>query len=159
MIAIYRNLLRLYPKRYRREFAEEMTTVFAEVDAEAMARGPAARFKFVVFEAAGLFCGAMQERWREFGMRRFSMRGDFRFPKMTWVLMMIILVGVLLAINKGEAISVSVAPTDQPVGAIHPASTVISSWTLSFLLMYVIGALVGGAVFLLRRSKAKPAME
>jgi len=83
-------------------------------------------------------------------------RGDFRFPKTTWVLMTIILAGVLMAINRGEAISVSVPPSSQAVGPIHPASAVMSSWTVSFLWMYVAGVLVGGALFLVRRMTARP---
>ena len=34
MIAIYRSLLHLYPAAYREEYADEMMTVFDEVEAE-----------------------------------------------------------------------------------------------------------------------------
>jgi len=61
MIAIYRNLLRLYPNSYRREFGSEMTAVFTELESEAAAEGAAAHLRCVVREAAGLFSGALQE--------------------------------------------------------------------------------------------------
>jgi len=39
---VYALLLRLYPRRFRAEFAEEMQAVFAEAMAEATERGVAA---------------------------------------------------------------------------------------------------------------------
>ena len=155
MIAIYRNLLRLYPGSYRREFGAEMTATFAELESEAAAAGAARHFRWLIHEAAGLFSGALQEHWREFVMRRLTVRGDFRFPQTTWVLMTIILAGVLMAIYKGEAISVSVPPSSPAVGPIHPASGVMSSLTISFLWMYAAGVLVGCALFLVRRMTAR----
>lgn len=159
MTTIYGRLLRLYPKAYRDEFSGEMIAIFAELESEAAAQGLAARFRFVIREGAGLFIGVAQEHWRQFVTRRFTMRGEFRFPKATWILMTIILAGVLMAINKGEAISVSVPNVSSPMAPIHPASQVVVSWTLSFLLMYVIGVLVGGALFLVRRTAADRAAE
>lgn len=150
MLAIYRRLVRLYPRSYYREFGGEMTAIFAELEVEAAAQGIAPYFRLMVREGVGLFSGVMKEHWRQVFTRRFTVRGEFRFPKATWILMTIILAGVLMAIEKGKAISVSPPDVNPVLGPIHPPS-----WGLSFLLMYAIGALVGGALFLLRRTTAK----
>jgi hypothetical protein len=159
MITIYQRLLHLYPKEYRNEFGGEMNAVFTALRSDAAKQGVAARFRFVVRECEGLFVEAMREHWRQFAMRRFSMRGDFRFPKATWILMTLILATVIWAIEKGEAISVSLPSESLVLPPIRPASTVMSSWGLSFLIMYAVLGLVGVALFVLRRKAAKGTAE
>ena len=57
----YSILLRLYPRRYRAEFAEEMLAVFTRVAEERRAQGWLAYTGFFVNECAGLLGGAMAE--------------------------------------------------------------------------------------------------
>jgi hypothetical protein len=151
MLTLYKCLLRFYPSAHRRNFSEEMITVFRELQAEARQQGRAGQFRFYLREASGFVMGAITEHWREFTKGRFIMRNEFRFPRTTWVLMTIILAGVVMAIAKGEAISVSVPPMAPALPPIHPARGLLSNWGLSFLIMYVIGVIVGGILFALRR--------
>src|ERR1700758_4508757 len=103
MPALYRSLLRLYPGTYRREFADEMMDVLSEVQAETRKRGVLARGLCATHEAGGLLYGALQEHLQSitgsydrgmcssmFSLRRFAMRSEFRFPKATVGLMMVI---------------------------------------------------------------------
>ena len=39
MLAVYQSLLRLYPSLYREQFAEEMISVFRDIDAETRKKG------------------------------------------------------------------------------------------------------------------------
>ena len=152
MLTIYKHLLRLYPATHRRHFGEEMFAVFQELQADSTRIGASRQLRFYLRESGGLVIGALAEHWRQFLKRRLSVRNEFRFPKMTWVLMTIILAGVVMAIAKGEAISVSVPPMSPALPPIHPAHGLLSNWGLSFLIMYVIGVTIGGVVFFVRRS-------
>lgn len=110
MRSVYRRLLYLYPHAFRSEFGDEMTSLFAEMLTDE--RGFAARSLFLLREIAGLLKGAVHERLCSFDFpsipdpisRRFVMRPGFRFPKSTAVLMMVILAGVLLAMEKATSI-------------------------------------------------------
>lgn len=151
MLTLYKYLLRCYPPNHRSEFKDEMTAVFRQLQTDANQRGRAVRFRFYLREAGGFAFGALYEHWHEFTRRRFHMRNEFRFPKTTWVLMTIILAGVVMAIVKGEAISVSVPPMSPAIPPIHPAHGLLGNWGLSFLVMYVVGMIVGGILFVVRR--------
>ena len=153
MLTTYRRLLRLYPLAHRREFQEEMAEVLGQLQSDSSETGVFARFRFYVRESGGLLAGAFSENWHQFVMRRFAMRNDFRFPKATWILMTLILAGVISAIRKGEAISVSLPHDNPAIGPIHPANAVTSGWIMSVLIMYAVGIVVGGIFFLLRRAK------
>ena len=106
MLTAYQHLLRLYPKTYRKQFGDEMFAVFEDVRSEINHKGALARIAFFIREIAGLINGALREHLRTvFGVhqgfsiptRRFTVRNEFRFPKSTAVLMMIILAGIVLA--------------------------------------------------------------
>lgn len=152
MATIYRHLLQLYPATHRRKYGDEMAEVFTELWTDLADQRPIARMRFYLREAGGVVRGAMQEHWHEFSIRRFSMHSEFRFPKMTWLLMTIILAGVVVAMEKGEAIQARLV--DPAVGPMYPGrhTLVVGSFGL-FLLVYAVGALVWVIVFALRRSR------
>lgn len=81
------------------------------------------------------------------------MHSEFRFPKATAVLMTIILAGVVLAIQKGEAIHASVPDTNLPVGPIHPVhSTLLPGVVIGLASFYAAGLIGWAILFALRRS-------
>ena len=81
------------------------------------------------------------------------MRSEFRFPKATGWLMLIILAAVVMAIDKAKAISASVPETHPYVGPIRPAQfTVISTFALVFVAGCVVAAVGWSVLFALRRS-------
>lgn len=162
-IGMYRCLLRLYPAFHRERFGEEMTAVFGELQTEIVSGGLLARGVFYVRETAGVVSGALQEHWRALGgdavwlwfpTRRFTMRNQFRFPKATAVLMAIILGGVVVAIQKGEAIATSLRDdVSPPIGAIHPVHSVLLGGIMMGLVLFYTVGLIGWAIlFAMRRS-------
>jgi hypothetical protein len=167
MLSLYRCLLYLYPAACRYEYGEEMAGVFREalsdVGRETWGRGLLPRAVFLLREFAGLFHGAMEERWRaivtshswlSIPSRRFTMHSEFRFPKATPVLMTIILAGVILTIEKATAIRESLPLAyPQQLPPIQPGHrTFFPAMAVIFLLAYA-AAVIGWAVlFALRRS-------
>jgi hypothetical protein len=82
------------------------------------------------------------------------MRNEYRFPKATWILMIIILGGVISAIEKGQAIVASVPHISEPVGPIHPGDHLLLAGIIgSFLLIYGLGFVAWAVVFVSRRSE------
>ncbi len=162
MVGVYQRLLRLYPVEHRREFGEEMCGVFQDASSEIAAEGLLARPVFLVREYSGLLRGAAHEHLRCFGVlnvggllsaRRFDMRNGFRFPKSTAILMMIILLGILMAIQKGENIAYSLPQVSQPIAPIHPVhSGLLPPIPLFFAAFYAAGLLGWAILFALRRS-------
>lgn len=161
MLALYRSLLNLYPGAYRCEFGEEMLDVLLEVHAEARKKRALARVWCVTHEACGLLYGALREHFWSTGSydhgtflsRRFAMRSEFRFPKATVALMMVILAAVLLTIEKAKAISASVPHANRPVGHIQPVQiTIVPSLLVAMGSALVIGVIGWGILFALRRS-------
>ena len=118
MLALYRSLLYLYPAAYRCEYGEEMMDVLLEVQGENQEKGALALFFSSARETGGLVSGAVREHFYSVtgsydnGMfslgRRFAMRSEFRFPKATVGLMIVILAAVMFTIEKARAISVSI---------------------------------------------------
>lgn len=109
MTKLYRTLLYLYPAGYRREFGEEMASVFSRAR-QTVKHGFLPRAKFWHREVAGLLCGAAREHFLSFtgsydwnSSRRLNMR---RFPRSTIVLMIVILIGVALTMEKARAVQV-----------------------------------------------------
>jgi hypothetical protein len=161
-LRLYRLALRLYPTAHRERFGEEMVAVFGELQAETVSRGVLAQSRFCLRETAGVVAGALREHWRVWGgehvwllfsSRRFTMHTEFRFPKATAVLMTIILAGVVLAIQKGEAIHASVPDTNLPVGPIHPVhSTLLPGVVIGLAFFYAAGLIGWAILFALRRS-------
>jgi hypothetical protein len=162
MNSIYQRLLSLYPAEYRREFSDEMCGVFQAVAAEMKGESIYARAGFLIREYSGLLTGAARERLRRLGMfhgggllstRRFNMRNGFRFPKTTAVLMTIILLGVIVAIRKGEAIANSLPHVNPQLGPIVPGhSTLLPPIALYFAFFYALGVLGWAILFAMRRS-------
>jgi len=162
MLTIYQRLLGLYPETHRQQFGEEMMAVFEDVHADVRDKGALARAVFCVREIAGLLNGAIGEQMRafigsdpgfSFGTRRFTMRNGFRFPKSTAVLMTIILLGVILAIRKGEAIAYCPPHVDPQLPPIHAVPSDLLSGIPFFFMFFYAAGLIGWAIlFALRRS-------
>jgi hypothetical protein len=163
MLPLYRFLLLLYPARYREEFGPEMIAVFMEARCDARTRGPMKRMSFVVGEVGGLLHGAFCEHLRRltgleghpvFSSRRFSMRSEFRFPKATVSLMVIILAGVLVAIDKAKAIQQSVLNSHSEVGPIHATQPLMLLPTLLIILTgaCAVAVIAWGILFAFQRS-------
>ena len=162
MLGLYRGLLRLYPASYRNQFGDEMIEVFREIETEPEKKSRAAQGIFCLREVAGLLSGALREHWRVLGgdpswlsfpTRRFTMHTEFRFPKTTAVLMTIILAGVVLAIEKGEAIVASLTNVNPALGPIQsPHFDFVPAVIVMFVFVYA-AAVAGWAIlFALRRS-------
>jgi hypothetical protein len=163
MRSLYRSLLYFYPIGYRAEYGEEMTAVFLEARSEAAKRGVMAQAMFGVRELVGLLRGALREQLRSitgshgtalFSTRRLSMHSEFRFPKATVSLMVIILVGILLTIDKAKSISASVSYSRPNVGPIHAAQQLMLLPTLLIILSAAgaVGVIAWGILFALQRS-------
>jgi len=161
-LSLYRHALRLYPGFHREQFGEEMIALFRELQADMATKGMFAQGLFCVRETAGVVAGALREHWRVWGgehvwllfsSRRFTMRTEFRFPKATAVLMTLILAGVVLAIQKGEAIQASVPDTNPLVVSIHPVhSTLLPGVVIGLASFYAAGLIGWAILFALRRS-------
>jgi hypothetical protein len=109
MLRVYRSLLYLYPAGYRREFGEEMAFVFHEAR-KSVSTKLSGRASFSIREIAGLLSGAAREQFHSFtgshdwsSARRLTMR---RFPRSTISLMIVILAGVVLAIESAKTVQV-----------------------------------------------------
>jgi hypothetical protein len=114
-LSLYRHALRPYPASHRERFGEEMVAAFPELQNEAASKRMIAGGDVCVREARGVIAGPCANIG-EFGAANtsgycFPIGGlrcaEFRFPKATAVLMTIILAGVILAIERGEAIHTS----------------------------------------------------
>jgi hypothetical protein len=173
MFALYRSLLRLYPPAYRCEFADEMMDVLAELHAETRKRSVLARVLCAAREAGGLLYGALREHFWNitgsydrgmfssmFSSRRFAMRSEFRFPKATVALMVIILAAVLFTIEKAKAISASIPHANPPVGHIQPAEiTMVPTLLVAMISAIVAGVIGWGILFALHRSGVQQLSE
>jgi len=159
---IYQRLLWLYPAEHRRQFGDEMWRVFQDVRLEIAGAGALVRGAFFVREFCGLLGGALREHLREMNIlkvgiplstRRFNMRNGFRFPKSTAVLMTLILLGVILAIRKGEAIANSLPHVNPQVPPIHSVpSVMLSGITFFFVFFYAVGLIGWAILFAMHRS-------
>jgi hypothetical protein len=152
VLTAYCWLLRLYPRGYRNQFGEEMTSVFREGCSNLPPALPA-KIRFYRREFCGLLSGALYAHFdRIFGpgipFRRFDMQPQFRFPRSTVFLMWVILAGVLLAIEKAKTIQVKYGPQE-----------VMAVWNSLPLFLFLFPALacaivaaVWGLLFALRRT-------
>jgi hypothetical protein len=162
MVSIWRSLLYLYPPNCRREYGEEMMAVLLDVQAEHSGQGLWARCGSYARETAGLVSGALREHLRSktgfyrpmFSPRRFAMHSEFRFPKSTAVLMIVIFAAVVMAIEKAIAIASSQWPrTNAPIGPIHPVGfTFLPIMAVIFGTATVAGIAGWLVLFALRRS-------
>jgi hypothetical protein len=151
MLTIYRCLLYLYPKLYRRQFADEMCSVFAEVRSDARTR-LAVKISFYAREIGGLLFGALREHQRSaigpsFLFRRFNMQPQFRFPRSTVLLMVVIFTGVLLTIAKATTVELAYGET---LGSVWPS--LISILICMVVIMFAAAAIGWGILHGLRRS-------
>ena len=113
-MTLYAALLKLYPRRHRMVFAEEMLDVFLAAQADAMRTSFAGYAAFYSRELSGLIVGAAQERVRslsrnvcsisKFGgtMNHYS---RCRFPKFAILMMAVVFVILLEIIAKGDGLS------------------------------------------------------
>jgi hypothetical protein len=153
MLMLYRCLLFLYPAVYRNEFAEEMTSVFSEAR-QALRLGFAARISFCARETRGLLSGALREHLRnilgpEIPFRRLNMRAQFRFPRSTVFLMLVVFAGVILAI--AQATSIQLKYRDA-IGSVWPS--LVSILCFMLLTMCAAAVIVLGVLHALRRTGA-----
>lgn len=151
MVRVYRSLLYLYPPAYRREFAAEMTAVFLDAQRSLDARPFDARVTFCAREFTGLVAGAIRQHLEIFigspESRRFDMRPEFRFPRSAITLMLIILAGVILTIEKCAEVTMQYSG---PV--ITMWSTFWSFVVLAFLLVCVAAVGCWGILYAIKRS-------
>jgi hypothetical protein len=151
MLSLYRGLLYLYPSLYRREYADEMISVFRDAHDDLSAARVTDRISFRIREILGLLAGALRERVRFvsgrsplIAFRRFDMRPEFRFPRSTVFLMSIIFAGVILAMEKANLIQVKYAAG---VGSIWPSlpwflgSTLLFTWAAALVVWGILFAL------------------
>ena len=73
LTTLYARLLRLYPRRFRDEFAGEMETVFRELLNEAFEKGILSLLDVSIKELGGLPLSIMREFWHEFGRKETVM--------------------------------------------------------------------------------------
>jgi hypothetical protein len=154
MLRFYRWLLYLYPSLYRREFADEMISVFRDAQAEVSAGSFGERICFRARESGGLLAGALQQHiriisgsYQLISFTRCNMRPEFRFPRSTVFLMSIIFAGVILVMEKAHTIQLKYAAG---VGSIWPSLPWFLGLTLLFTLATVI--VVWGILFALGRT-------
>lgn len=162
MLNVYRQLLRLYPAAYRREFADEMLAVIEDARCEAVHEKFIRRAVLNVREVLGLIAGALTEHlriadWRDFKFpfprKEFIMRNGFRFPKSTVVFMMLILGGVLMAIKKGGDIARSLPDVNPQIAPIQPSHwALLPPVVLLWMFFCALGLVGWGIVFALKRS-------
>ena len=170
MLAFYRALLHLYPAAYRCEFGDEMMDVLSEVQSENQKNGALALLSSCVRETGGLLYGAAHEHFMgitgsydngmfSFG-RRLAMRSEFRFPKATVGLMIVILAAVMLAIEKAKAISASVPHASVPIGPIQSTQATIVQTMLGTLIWAITAGAIGwGILYALRRTGVQQLSE
>ena len=108
-LTVYCWLLCLYPGSCRHEFGEEMTSVFREARS-ALPPALAAKISFYRREFCGLLSGALCAHFdRLFGpaipFRRFDMQSQYRFPRSTVLLMLVIFAGVVLTIAEASSVA------------------------------------------------------
>jgi hypothetical protein len=174
MLALYRSLLYLYPSAYRCEYGDEMMDVLSQVQAAATRKRSALeRMLSGAHEAGGLLYGALREHFWSitgsydrkmfspmFSSGRFAMRSEFRFPKVTVGLMIVILAAVMFTIEKARAISVSIPHANPPVGPIHPTQAMIVQALLATLIWAIgAGAIGWGILYVLRRTGVQQLSE
>ena len=150
-LTLYRWLLRVYPESYREEFGEEMTSVFREARNEIP---PALIAKINFYQRE--FCGLLSvplfaHLHRLFGpaipFPRFYMQRQFRFPRFTVLLMLVIFAAVILTIAKAMSVSVAYGATP---GTVWPS--LISVFGVMVVGMCTAAVVIWGILHSLRRS-------
>jgi hypothetical protein len=149
MEALYRCLLHCYPASYFREYAEEMTAVFLQAHNAARKQGLTCLVVFDAREVLGVLRGALRE-WlshHDCGLwRSFDMRTEFRFPRSTILLMLLVLVGLTFAIENARRVSAGDA-SGMPVWGLF-----LRLFALGVGAMAIAGAIGYGVLVVLRRT-------
>jgi hypothetical protein len=145
-LTAYRWLLCLYPRSYRDEFGEEMVSVFRHARSE-LPPAVAAKISFYWREFCGLLSGALRAHFdRLFGpampLRRFNMQPQFRFPRSTVFLMLVIFAGTVLTIAKAASVA----------GGLAVWPSLVSVLMFMLLTMCTAAVVVWGILHTLRRS-------
>lgn len=145
-LTVYCWLLRLYPRSYREEFGEEMTSVFRDASSE-LPPTLTAKLGFYGREFCGLLSAALRAHFdRLFGpsgsFRRFDMHPQFRFPRSTVLLMLVIFAAVVLTISKAASIA----------GGLAVWPSLLSVLVFMLLTMCAAAVIVLGILHSLRRS-------
>lgn len=153
MLALFRCLLCLYPADFRREYHEEMTSVFRQAYDVSKTSNLLAHVSFCSRESAGLLLGALRERAHSiFGFnewipsRRFDMRLEFRFPRSTVFLMVLIFAGVVLTISKASGIELKYGSSS----AVWPSLVLTLATVVSLALASAV--FIWGILFALQRT-------
>ena len=169
MTALYRYLLKLYPRGHRYEFADEMIGVFVAAEAKARCKGIRQRASFYFREFAGLVSGALRE---QFCAVDFCERQDLkiggvmirqtrcRFPRSAIFMMTFVFVIVLGMIAKIQGVShfygrvISGELPHQPFQ--WPSYYgLISGIAVCFLLAWITGLAVWAIAYAMRRTAAQ----
>lgn len=153
MLRVYRGLLYLYPARYRRQFAEEMSSVFCQARQAVRKATITTLALFLAREISGLLLGALREHgdsitgahdWNP--LRRFDMRSEFRFPRSSVVLMTVIFLGIILAVEKSHSVQLKYSANPNfmsvystfweflAVGFALACAAAVSGWLVLFVL-------------------------
>lgn len=153
MLTVYCWLLCLYPKSYRHDFGEEMTSVFRD-SRNALSPARAVKIGFYRREFSGLLSSALRAQFdRLFGASipfpRFYMQSQFRFPRATVFLMLVIFAGVVITIR----IACGVAGDTLGLGL----RTLLGCLIFMFLSMCTAAAVVWGILHARRRRLTSPA--
>ena len=149
---VYCWLLRLYPASYRHEFGDEMTSVFRVAQSE-VPLGAASKLSFYRREFVGTLSGALRAHLNSvFGttvpFRRLFMQPQFRFPRSTVFLMLVILAGVMVAIQKAKiVVQMKEGLPLETVAVWHPLF-----WLYPFAVILAVVGAVWGILFALRRT-------
>lgn len=152
-LTVYRCLLCLYPGSYRQEFGGEMMSVFNEAQS-ALPQLLSEKISFYRREFLGLVSGAVRIHLDRLigpaiSFPRFNMQTQFRFPRSTVLLMLVIFAVVVLTIAKAMSVSVAYGATP---GTVWPS--LISVFGVMPLIACAAAALVWGILHSLRRSGA-----
>jgi hypothetical protein len=161
MPVFFRSLLCLYPNAYRARFEEEMLSVLIDRRAD-LDPGAFARILFLARESGGLVLGALREHVRnvrvfqEFPIsqrRRPIMRSDFRFPKSTVTLMLVILAAVIYTIEKAKSLQYVLPSSSPAFGPVEPTHVaIVPTFFLALAVVLSCAALGWAIVFAFRRS-------
>lgn len=148
MLTVYCWLLCLFPKSYRHDLGEEMTLVFREAQ-NALSPALAVKIHFYRREFSGLVSSALRVQYeRLFGASipfpRISMRPQFRFPRTTVFLMLVLFAVVVITIR----IACGVAGDTLGLGL----RTLLGCLIFMFLSMSTAAAVVWGILHARNRS-------
>jgi len=169
MIALYRCLLRLYPRAHRCKFANEMLDVFVEAQDENKRKGMCERATFYLREFFGLAGGAVREQLQAIGFcepQGLKIGGIMirqtrcRFPRSAIFMMTIVFVIVRGMIAKIHGVSHfygRIISGELPHKAWQWPSYygLISGIAVCFLLAWTSGVVVWAVAYAMRRTAAQ----